>query len=315
MDATEDIDLLRAKKSPYEIEIAKKTAKIQDDSFDYIKGLIKPGMRDFDMYAATHWYMSSHGSGRGLVLVKSGPLGTFAPFEPYHLQGRTIEKGDQLTVLNETNGPGGMYTELCRSFCVGSEPDKELSDAWKYAVECQHLLADRTVPGASCKDLYNFARDFMVDHGYAPPARSFMHGQGYSLVERPSIRPDDPLGHHGGHEHRHPPGVRQTGQGVVHRLRQLHRGAGRRVQDPRLPAGSDRRLTPCEALERPGTDRTDSGHETDGGSRWLKPRATGNWWAGRHCCSSTCRTLLSKRPAPWSHWGTSGRPKKTGSSR
>ncbi len=149
-------------------------------------------MRDVDMYAATHWYMSSHGSGRGLVLVKSGAMGTFAPFEPYHLQGKVIEKGDQLTVLNETNGPGGMYTELCRSFCVGCEPDKELADAWKYAVECQHLLAEKTVPGASCKDLYTLARAFMVDHGYAPPSRSFMHGQGYSLVERPSIRLDDP---------------------------------------------------------------------------------------------------------------------------
>ena len=192
IDATEYIDILKAKKSPYEIEIAKKTAKIQDDSFDYIKGLMKPGIRDVDMYAATNWYMATHGSGRGLVLVKSGAMGTFAPFEPYHLQGKVVEKGDQLTVLNETNGPGGMYTELCRSFCVGCEPDKELADAWKYAVECQHLLAEKTVPGASCKDLYTMASAFMVDHGYAPPSRSFMHGQGYSLVERPSIRPDDP---------------------------------------------------------------------------------------------------------------------------
>jgi Xaa-Pro aminopeptidase len=173
IDATEFIDVLKAKKSPYEIELAKKTAKIQDDSFDYIKGLMKPGIRDVDMYAATNWYMATHGSGRGLVLVKSGAMGTFAPFEPYHLQGKVVEKGDQLTVLNETNGPGGMYTELCRSFCVGCE-------------------AEKTVPGASCKDLYTLARDFMVDHGYAPPSRSFMHGQGYSLVERPSIRMDDP---------------------------------------------------------------------------------------------------------------------------
>jgi Xaa-Pro aminopeptidase len=192
VDATEYVDLLKTKKSPYEVELAKKTAKIQDDSFDYIKGVIKPGIHDFDMYAATHWYMSSHGSGRGLVLVKSGAMGTFAPFEPYHLQGKVIEKGDQLTVLNETNGPGGMYTELCRSFCVGCEPDKELAEAWKWAVECQHLIAEKTVPGAKCADLYEFGRDYMVAHGYAPPARSFMHGQGYSLVERPSIRPDDP---------------------------------------------------------------------------------------------------------------------------
>jgi len=192
IDATEHIDILRAKKSPYEVEIAKRTAKIQDDSFDYLKSIVKPGLHDYDMYAATHHYMSSHGSGRGLVLVKSGAMGTFAPFEPYHLQGKVIEAGDQLTVLNETNGPGGMYTELCRSFCVGVEPDQELSAAWKHSVECQRLLAEKMVPGASCKDLYTLARSYMVDNGYAPPSRSFAHGQGYSLVERPSIRPDEP---------------------------------------------------------------------------------------------------------------------------
>ena len=242
VDATEHIDVLKARKSPYEVEIAKKTAKIQDDCFDYIKGLIKPGMHDYDMYAATHHYMSSHGSGRGLVLVKSGAMGTFAPFEPYHLQGKVIEKGDQLTVLNETNGPGGMYAELCRSFCVGCEPDQELADAWKYAVECQHLMAERMVPGASCKDLYTFARDFMVDHGYAPPSRSFAHGQGYSAGRAAEHPPGRALGDRGRHEHRGASGVREAGPGVVHRLRQLHRRAERRLQDPQLSARSHRGL-------------------------------------------------------------------------
>lgn len=192
VDATELVDVLKAKKSPYEIGLAKTTAHIQDECFGQIAGLIEPGIHDFDMYAATHFYMSSNGSGRGLVLVKSGKMGTFAPFEPYHLQGKVIEEGDQLTILNETNGPGGMYTELCRSFCVGCEPDDELREAWKWAVECQHQVAARTKPGVPCADLFSFGRDFMVEHGYAPPARSFMHGQGYSLVERPSIRLDEP---------------------------------------------------------------------------------------------------------------------------
>ena len=284
VDATEYVDWLKAKKSPYEIEIAKKTAKIQDDSFDYIKGLIKPGMRDVDMYAATHWYMSSHGSGRGLVLVKSGPMGTFAPFEPYHLQGKVIEKGDQLTVLNETNGPGGMYTELCRSFCVGCEPDKELADAWKYAVECQHLMAERMVPGASCKDLYDFARAFMVDHGYAPPSRSFAHGQGYSLVERPSIRAGRALGPHGRHEHRRAPGVRQARPCVVHRLRQLHRGTQRLLQDPQLSA------RPGGGLD--GRERMETGRQD---------RAAVRPYAERH--------RQSPEP-PGSVWGTSARDRR-----
>jgi Xaa-Pro aminopeptidase len=192
VDATEEIDILRARKSAEEIRLSKVTAKIQDDCFEHLKTVVRPGMHDYDVYAEVHYYMSKHGSGRGLVLVNSGPMGSFAPFDVYHLQGRVIQEGDQLSVLNETNGPGGLYTELCRIFCVGCEPDQELQDAWANAVELQHLLGARMVPGASCKELYTFARDFMVERGYAPPSRSFAHGQGYALVERPSIRLDEP---------------------------------------------------------------------------------------------------------------------------
>ncbi len=192
VDATEEIDLLRARKSQEEIRLTKLTAKIQDDCYEHLRKTVRPGMHDYDVYAEVHYFMSKHGSGRGLVLVNSGPMGTFVPFDVYHLQGRLIQEGDQLSVLNETNGPGGLYAELCRVFCVGCEPDQELKDAWANAVECQHLLAKRMVPGASCRDLYTVARDFMVERGYVPPTRSFAHGQGYALVERPSIRPDEP---------------------------------------------------------------------------------------------------------------------------
>jgi Xaa-Pro aminopeptidase len=192
VDATEWIDQLRARKSPEEIRATKLTAKIQDECVEHLRQAVKPGMHDYDVYAEVHCFMSKHGSGRGLVLVNSGPMGTFVPFDVYHLQGRAVQKGDQLSVLNETNGPGGLYAEICRIFCVECEPDRELKDAWAYAVECQHMLAKHMVPGASCKELYTMARDFMVERGYAPPSRSFAHGQGYSLVERPSIRLDEP---------------------------------------------------------------------------------------------------------------------------
>ena len=192
VDATEWVDLLRARKSAEEIRLTKVTAGIHDACVEHLKKVVKPGMHDYDVYAEAHCFMSKHGSGRGLVLVNSGPMGTFAPFDVYHLQGRVIQEGDQLSVLNETNGPGGLYAELFRVFCVGCEPDKELQEGWDNAVECQHMIAKHMVPGASCKELYTMARDFMVERGYVPPTRSFSHGQGYSLVERPSLRLDEP---------------------------------------------------------------------------------------------------------------------------
>jgi Xaa-Pro aminopeptidase len=38
----------------------------------------------------------------------------------------------------EVNGPGGMYGELARTWCLG-EPDQELLDYWNIALEGQKL--------------------------------------------------------------------------------------------------------------------------------------------------------------------------------
>ena len=122
MDATEWVDEIRVPKSAEEIELIKGTAAIQDACVEHLKKTIKPGMHDYEVYAEAHCFMSKHGSSRGLVLVNSGPLGTFVPFDAYHMQGRMIQEGDQVSLLNETNGPGGMYTELLRIFTVHAEP-------------------------------------------------------------------------------------------------------------------------------------------------------------------------------------------------
>ena len=44
-----------------------------------------------------------------------------AKFANRHVQNRTIQKGDQIALLVEDNGPGGMYTELGRSCVVGAK--------------------------------------------------------------------------------------------------------------------------------------------------------------------------------------------------
>ena len=191
IDATEWIDEIKVPKSPEEIENIKATCAIHDACVGHLKKTIKPGMHDYEVYAEAHCFMSKHGSSRGLVLVNSGPLGTFVPFDVYHLQGRVIKQGDQVSLLNETNGPGGMYAELLRIFVIQAEPTAELQKAFDNAVEAQAYIAKAMVPGVPCRDLFAMLEKFMTDRGYAPPLRSFAHGQGYGLVERPNLRPDE----------------------------------------------------------------------------------------------------------------------------
>jgi Xaa-Pro aminopeptidase len=192
VDATEEIDRLRARKSDEELAALARTTQLQDACIEHLRSVITAGMHEYDVYAEVQQFTARHGASRAVVLVGSGPVGSFAPFEDYALQGRQVHAGDHLAVLIESNGPGGVYAEILRVFTIDCEPDSSLAQGWSDAVACQHHIAKLLVPGASCREVYEDACQFMISQGYAAPSRSFAHAQGYSFLERPNIRPDEP---------------------------------------------------------------------------------------------------------------------------
>ena len=194
VDATEEIDRLRARKSDEELVALQRTTQLQDACIEHLASVITAGMHEYDVYAEVQQFTARHGASRAVVLVGSGPVGSFAPFEDYALQGRQVQAGDHVAVLIESNGPGGVYAELLRVFTVSCEPDSSLAQGWIDAVACQHYIAKLLVPGANCREVYEDARRFVVDRGYAAPSRSFAHAQGYSFLERPNIRPRRAVG-------------------------------------------------------------------------------------------------------------------------
>ncbi len=216
VDATEWIDEIRVIKSPEEIELIKGTAALQDAGMEKLKEIIKPGMRDCDVYAEAHCFLSKNGSQRGLVLVGSGPMGTPVGPDIYHFQNRVIKEGDQVIVLIEVNGPGGYYTETARTFFVGRKPSQTSQDAFGISVEAMEMIVENMIPGAEPKDLFHLYRDFIKKKGYFPAARAFGHGQGLSLVDRPCLWHNEPWKLKAGMNMAiHPPALRQDGAGFV----------------------------------------------------------------------------------------------------
>ena len=192
IDATEQMDQIKVIKSQEEIELITGTALLQDAAMEHVKKSIRPGRRDFEIYADALHFTALNGSERQLILVSSGPHGTPVPFQPRHFQNRAMKKGDQVSVLIEVNGPGGFYAELGRIFSIG-KPAQELQDAFGVALEAQKLALELLKPGADPKELWNANNEFLEKNGYFPERRLYAHGQGYDLVERPLIRYDEPM--------------------------------------------------------------------------------------------------------------------------
>lgn len=192
VDVTEQIDRLKVIKSQEEIELIKRTAALQDVAMEHVRNAIRPGRRDFEILAEAQYSCVMQGSERQLILVGSGPQGVASRWQFRHFQNRTIKEGDQVSVLIEVNGPGGFYTELGRIFSIG-KPSQSLQDAYGTAVEAQEVTLRLLKPGASTKDIWDANNEFLQKRGYLPERRLYAHGQGYDLVERPGIKPEEPM--------------------------------------------------------------------------------------------------------------------------
>jgi Xaa-Pro aminopeptidase len=179
-------------KSAEEMELVKRAAEMQDGAMRAAFAAAKPGMRDTEVAAIAQQYSVSHGSENGIYLCASMPLGTPSKFANKHLQNRVIQKGDQIALLVEDNGPGGMYTELGRSCVVGAKVPQAMKDELDFCKEARKFTLDLLKPGTPCKDIWNAFNDFMKKNGRPAEARLYCHGQGYDLVERPLVRHDEP---------------------------------------------------------------------------------------------------------------------------
>jgi Xaa-Pro aminopeptidase len=192
VDVTPDIDAIKAIKSAEEIALIRRTALIQDEVFAEVLNEIRPGLRDIDVTAIAQRKGQVLGSEQGIFLGGSAPVGIRSPFVPRYMQGRTLEKGDHLSLLIEINGPGGFYTEIARTVVLG-KASSELKDAFAAVKAAQDYSLSIMKPGTPVREIFESHNVYMRRNGLPAETRLYAHGQGYDMVERPLIRQDDDM--------------------------------------------------------------------------------------------------------------------------
>jgi Xaa-Pro aminopeptidase len=192
IDATDLVDEIKAIKSPEEISLIERSIAMHDAAFAAVPALVRPGKREYEIMSALQHLLVDMGSEEQLIMMGSAPAGGAAGIKPAYFQNRTLQEGDQLTIMIEVNGPGGFYGEVGRTVCLG-EPPRHLVDAWEVAKAAQLRTAERLKPGARPADLFRAHNEFLEGHGYPAEGRLYAHSQGYDLVERPAIHPDEPM--------------------------------------------------------------------------------------------------------------------------
>lgn len=191
-DETDFIDGAKAVKSDEEIALIRQTAAMQDAVFSKVLAHIEPGMRDLEVAALAQYEGQLVGSEQGIFLGMSAKVGHPALFAQRHFQGRTIRSGDHMSLLIENNGLGGFYTELSRTIVLGNA-SQELIDGFEIVKEAQQHTVRKLRPRASCREIALAHNEFMKQKSVPPESRVHAHSQGYDLIERPLVRPDEPM--------------------------------------------------------------------------------------------------------------------------
>ena len=192
VDITDEIDAIKALKSPEEIERIKENALMHDTAMAACFDAIRPGVREYEVAAAGRYKCMMLGSEQQIIFVGSAPPGLPIPFNLPHAMNRELKAGDQVGILIEVNDAAGYYTHLYRIACIGRIPGA-LEAQYEVARQAQNLSLSLVKPGADPVEILKANNAFMRERGLPEETRIYAHGQGYDMVERPSFQPGETM--------------------------------------------------------------------------------------------------------------------------
>ncbi len=206
-------EMLRRVKDENELALLEEACRISSAAFDYICGVIKPGMSEVQIRRLLDNKLMDLGAQATAfdTIVASGPNGSL----PHAIPGeRKVQTGDMITM-----DYGALYKGYCadmtRTIAVG-QPSEKMLEIYNIVLHAQKTCQDALAPGKICSEVDAIARKIIGDKGYG---EYFGHGLGHAvgidIHEDPRLSPkcDDVL--EVGHVVTVEPGIYVPGLGGV----------------------------------------------------------------------------------------------------
>ena len=193
VDISREFSYIKAVKSAEEKELVKRCVRAHEHLMGMVPAFIRPGRMEYEVLAdleRASRYIQCDWIGN--IAVGSAANGGGSNFFQNFAANRRIEMGDAVTVMIEVSGPGGIYGELARTFCLG-EPDKDYVELYNLAKQAQALVAENAKPGITGAQLNEVFNKFVTAHGLPVNGRFVGHSQGLDMMEAPAICPDEDM--------------------------------------------------------------------------------------------------------------------------
>ncbi|MGD8344246.1 MAG: Xaa-Pro peptidase family protein [Desulfobacterales bacterium] len=217
VDVSHPIRLVRALKSPYEIEMIRQAAGLSDQVAEQVPNLLQEGMTELELAGLVEAEARKRGH-QGVVRMRlwgsemfyghlmAGPSGAVPSFlssptggtgaSPAVAQGpgfRSIQAHEPILV-DYVFALNGYYSDHARIFSIGELPD-DLMAAHAAMMELQNRIKQAAKPGVACGAIYDLALEWTRNRGYdahfmgvgKERIRFVGHGVGIELDEYPFL--------------------------------------------------------------------------------------------------------------------------------
>ena len=164
---------LRRRKTPHELDLMRKAARIADEAYDEVKPRIKAGMTERQIERMLFEGMEQRGGRVNFGIVGAGANGA----EPHHATDDTVVKDGDVVILDFGCDVDGYRSDITRTIAVGHASPKA-SEVYR-AVYGAHMAGrNAAVGGAMCGAADAAARAVIEKAGYGP---QFMHRLGHGI--------------------------------------------------------------------------------------------------------------------------------------
>lgn len=169
------LNALREIKRPDELERLYAAESIGDSAFEYIRGILKPGMSEKEVALELEYHMKKHGA-EGLSFDTIAASGINSSMPHAIPSDKKLEAGDFLTMdfgcIYE-----GYCSDMTRTVAIG-RADEEMRRVYSTVLKAQTEAMKYIRPGAVCSEVDAVARQVIGDAGYG---EFFGHGLGHCV--------------------------------------------------------------------------------------------------------------------------------------
>jgi Xaa-Pro aminopeptidase len=181
------VDSLRMIKEPEEIERIRQAIKITDSVYEYVEGILKPGITETQLAWEIEKFQREHGSQPVPfeLIVAAGPNAALPHAKPSDYM---IKEGDPIVI-----DIGAKYkyygSDLTRTLCAGKKDDT-FRKVYDFVLEAQLAAISQIKSGMTGREADAFARSLIARAGYGEAfGHSLGHGIGLVTHEKPTIGP------------------------------------------------------------------------------------------------------------------------------